>query len=36
MKRPARLGVGFIGSGLNPQFHLRDWEGVRDADVVGV
>ncbi len=36
MKRRARLGVGFIGSGLNTQVHLRAWQGVRDADVVGV
>ncbi len=30
-----RLGVGFIGSGFNAQFHLRGWLGVRDADVLG-
>jgi predicted dehydrogenase len=30
-----RLGVGFIGSGFNAQFHLRAWVGVRDADVLG-
>jgi predicted dehydrogenase len=30
-----RLGVGFIGSGFNAQFHLRSWVGVRDADVLG-
>ena len=31
-----RLGVGFIGSGFNAQFHMRAWTGVRDADVMGV
>ena len=31
-----RLGVGFIGSGFNAQFHMRAWVGVRDADVLGV
>ena len=30
------LGVGFIGSGFNAQFHIRSWTGVRDADVLGV
>src|SRR5262249_23355064 len=30
------LGVGFIGSGFNTQFHIRSWVGVRDADVRGV
>lgn len=32
----ARLGVGFIGSGFITRFHIRSWEGVRDADVRGV
>jgi predicted dehydrogenase len=32
----ARLGVGFIGSGFNARFHIRAWQGVRDADVRGV
>jgi len=36
MKRRERLGVGFIGSGFNAQFHMRGWQGVRDADVLGV
>jgi len=36
VKKPKRLGVGFIGSGFNAQFHLRGWCGVRDADVLGV
>lgn len=36
MKREARLGVGFIGSGFNTRFHIRSWVGVRDADVRGV
>jgi len=31
-----RLGVGFIGSGFNAQFHMQSWRGVRDADVRGV
>jgi predicted dehydrogenase len=31
-----RLGVGFIGSGFNVRFHLRAFQGVRDADVLGV
>ena len=30
-----RLGVGFVGSGFNAQFHVRGWVGVRDADVRG-
>jgi predicted dehydrogenase len=32
----SKLGVGFIGSGFNAQFHIRSWVGVRDADVRGV
>jgi predicted dehydrogenase len=32
----ARLGVGFIGSGFNARFHIRAWQAVRDADVLGV
>lgn len=36
MTPPERLGVGFIGSGFNTQFHLRAWQGVRDADVRGI
>jgi predicted dehydrogenase len=31
----APLGVGFIGSGFNAQFHARSWVGVRDADILG-
>jgi predicted dehydrogenase len=31
-----RLGVGFIGSGFNAKFHMLGWQGVRDADVLGV
>jgi len=31
-----RLGVGFIGSGFNTRFHIQAWQGVRDADVLGV
>ena len=36
MKRPARLGIGIIGSGFNAQFHLRAFQQVRDCDVLGV
>ncbi len=36
MKRPTRLGVGFVGSGFNTRFHIQGWQGVRDADVKGV
>ncbi len=31
-----RLGIGFVGSGFNAQFHIRSWAGVRDADILGV
>ncbi len=31
-----RLGVGFIGSGFIARFHIRSWEAVRDADILGV
>lgn len=31
-----RLGVAFIGSGFNTRFHLQAWQGVREADVVGI
>jgi predicted dehydrogenase len=31
-----RLGVGFIGSGFNTRFHLQAFQGVRDADVLGI
>ena len=31
-----RIGVGFIGGGFITRFHIRSWEGVRDADVLGV
>src|SRR2546428_13916888 len=31
-----RLGVGFVGSGFNARFHLQGFQGVRDADVLGV
>jgi predicted dehydrogenase len=30
------LGVGFVGSGFNARFHMLGWQGVRDADVLGV
>jgi predicted dehydrogenase len=35
-ERQGRLGVGFIGSGFNAQFHIRGWTGVRDGDVRGI
>lgn len=31
-----RLGIGFVGSGFMTQFHIRSWEGVRDADIAAV
>ncbi len=31
-----RLGVGFVGAGFIAQFHIRSWEGVRDADILGI
>jgi len=31
-----RLGIGFIGSGFNTQFHIKGFTGIRDADVRGV
>jgi len=31
-----KLGVGFIGSGFNTRFHMQGWQGVRDADILGV
>ena len=33
---PARLGVGFVGSGFNARFHMQGFQAVRDADVRGV
>lgn len=35
-KTPARLGVGFIGSGFNTRFHIQSWQQVREGDVLGV
>ena len=32
----APLGIGFIGSGFNAQFHIRSLVGVRDVDVRGI
>lgn len=34
--RPARLGIGFVGSGFNARFHLQALRAVRDADVLGI
>ncbi|GIV61525.1 MAG: hypothetical protein KatS3mg044_0391 [Rhodothermaceae bacterium] len=31
-----RLGIGFIGSGFITRFHIRSWQAVRDADILGV
>jgi predicted dehydrogenase len=31
-----RLGIGFIGSGFNARFHMQAFQGVRDADILGV
>jgi predicted dehydrogenase len=31
-----RLGVGFIGGGFVARFHIRSFQSVRDADVLGV
>ena len=36
MTPPSRLGIGFIGSGFNTRFHMRAFQGVRDADILGV
>jgi predicted dehydrogenase len=36
MTPKTRLGVGFIGSGFNARYHMLSWQGVRDADVLGV
>ena len=33
---PARLGVGFVGSGFNARFHMQGFQAVRDAEVRGV
>lgn len=35
-KPPSRLGVGFVGSGFNTQFHIQSWQSVREGDVLGV
>lgn len=31
-----RLGIGFVGGGFITGFHIRSWQAVRDADVLGV
>lgn len=31
-----RIGVGFVGGGFIAQFHIRSWESVRDADILGI
>ncbi len=30
-----RLGIGFIGGGFITGFHIRSWQAVRDADILG-
>src|SRR4051812_14896103 len=30
------LGIGFVGSGFNAQFHIQAFQQVRDAEVLGV
>ena len=32
----SKLGVGFVGAGFITNFHIRSWQGVRDADIVGI
>jgi predicted dehydrogenase len=32
----ARLGIGFVGSGFIARFHIRAFQAVREADVLGV
>lgn len=34
--RKKRLGIGIIGGGFIGRFHIRSWEGVRDADIYGI
>ena len=31
-----RLGVGIVGAGFVGNFHVRSWQGVRHADILGV
>lgn len=31
-----RLGIGFVGGGFVARFHIRSFQSVRDADVLGV
>ena len=35
-EQPAPLRIGFLGSGFIAHFHLRSFEGVRNARVAGV
>ncbi len=32
----SRLGVGFVGAGFITNFHIRSWQGVREADILGI
>lgn len=32
----ANLGVGIIGAGFIAKFHVRSWQSIRGADIVGV
>lgn len=31
-----RIGIGFVGAGFITNFHIHSWEGVRDADILGI
>jgi predicted dehydrogenase len=33
---PSTLGVGIVGGGFIARFHIRSWQGVRGADILGV
>ncbi|HUU27055.1 MAG TPA: Gfo/Idh/MocA family oxidoreductase [archaeon] len=32
----SKIGVGFVGAGFITNFHIRSWQGVREADIVGI
>ncbi|MEA1996810.1 MAG: Gfo/Idh/MocA family oxidoreductase, partial [Gemmatimonadota bacterium] len=32
----SKIGVGFVGAGFIANFHIRSWQGVREADIVGI
>jgi len=31
-----KLGVGFVGAGFITNFHIRAWQGVREANIAGI